>query len=199
MVRLVPRIATFVVLVLFLASGACYLYQQIDFNFDNRDRLVKGVQRADKVVLYEGLPHQSYETNLLERELKSKKTIKLHEYPFYDEPLQLSEGDGKRLTDVYCAQSSLRPLFGQTYFGDSDKKCGGYHPDFCIQWSSGQDVYQILLCFGCSEVKSFGPKVRLYCDMTDEAAQQFKAILKAYRKNRPKYGPELPEGARLDD
>src|SRR5262249_3316064 len=60
-----------------------------------------------------------------------------------------------------------------------------FHPDYCAEWQDGKDVYQVLICFGCHEVKCYGPKVDLYCDINSEAYKEFEKVLKPYRKNRP--------------
>src|SRR5262249_23316207 len=51
--------------------------------------------KADKVVVYEGLPHQGYGPELVDKELKSKDTIQIQNYPFYREPLELKPADLK--------------------------------------------------------------------------------------------------------
>jgi hypothetical protein len=152
-------------------------------NFRNLANFTSAVKNADSVLLYEGLPHQHNEANLFEQELKAKNTVQIHGYPFYVETLSLKDDDAKKLLDLYCDPTSFRPWMGE-------KKCGGYHPDYCIEWHVGQDVYQTLICFGCCEIKSYGPKAELYCDIQSDALDKFKSILKPYQKNRPPRGPE---------
>src|SRR5262249_38836674 len=94
------------------------------------------------------------------------------------ETLTLKEEDAKKLTELFCAADSFEKYRGP-------KKCGGFHPDYCIEWQDGKDVYQVLVCFGCNEVKCYGPKSDLHCDVKKEAMEQFAKILKTYRKNRP--------------
>jgi hypothetical protein len=164
---------------------AYYLKHRPDTNtnFRNLTKLTSAVQDSDTVVLYEGLPHHLYEQNLLEQELKSKKTTRIHGYPFYEEILPLNNEDAKKLLVLYCDPSSFRPWMGE-------KQCGGYHPDYCIEWHVGPNVYQALICFGCCEVKSYGPRAEPYCDIQGDALDKFKSILKPYQKNRPPRGPE---------
>ncbi|HEV3142411.1 MAG TPA: hypothetical protein VGZ47_00845 [Gemmataceae bacterium] len=164
-----------------------YLYfssrPNMSTNFRNLSKFTSAVQNADSVVLYEGLPHQRNEYGLFEQELKTKKTIQIHKYRFYVETLSLKNDDAKKLLDLYCDPSTFRPWMGE-------KSCGGYHPDFCIEWHVGQDSYQALICFSCWEIKMYGPRTELYCDVDDDALNRFKTILKAYQKNRPPRGPE---------
>ncbi len=154
--------------------------RETDTNFDNYKLLaVKNVAKANKVVLYEGLPHQFFEKNLLTEELKSKKTVRVQGFPFYTETLRLKDRDLKELTELFTDIKSFKPFSGY-------KKCGGFHPDYCLEWSVGKEVYHCLICFGCYEVKIFAPKAELYCDIEKEAYKKFKQILQPYRKQRPK-------------
>jgi hypothetical protein len=138
------------------------------------------VRKAGKIVLFEGLPHHMYEQSLLEQELKDKKTVQLHGYPFYADPLALDEADAKRLTELVCASDSFRTFQGE-------KKCGGFHPDYCIEWQDDEGVYRLLLCFGCGEAKFYGRTADdLRYDIASAAGTQFEKVLEPYKKNRPK-------------
>jgi hypothetical protein len=53
----------------------------------------KGTSQTLSLTLYEGLPHQTWETELLIKELATKKTIDIHGYPFYERPLRVSADD----------------------------------------------------------------------------------------------------------
>lgn len=71
--------------------------------------------------------------------------------------------------------------------------CGGFHPDFCLEWQDGDATYQVLICFGCYEVKCYGPRTELWCDIQESAYDQFKKVLRKYRKSRPApVGNQLP-------
>ncbi len=63
-----------------------------------------------------------------------------------------------------------------------EKKCGGFHPDFAVEWQIGTAKYQALICFGCGEVKLFGPGYESRYDFHSETIEK---ILKKYNKNRP--------------
>ncbi|HEY1861915.1 MAG TPA: hypothetical protein VGG61_16255, partial [Gemmataceae bacterium] len=65
------------------------------------------------------------------------------------------------------------------------KRCGGYHPDWCLQWKDGDNVYQVLICFGCHKARLYGPKYEQWTDLTSESFKEFAEVLKPYRKNRP--------------
>src|SRR5688572_28119574 len=86
------------------------------------------VANADRVVLYEGLPHQDMERDLLEREISTKQTIYLGEYPFYAEPLSLTAKDAAALTEIFDGTDA--------FYGPPEVTvCGKFHPDYAIEWT----------------------------------------------------------------
>jgi hypothetical protein len=115
---------------------------------------------------------------MLERELREKEVVELGGWPFYAEPIELSENDAKRLQELYCQRKSFVPFYGFA-------ACGGYHPDWCIKWNNGNKEYLVQFCFGCGEMKTFCGEVELHCHPWDE--EQFEKILKPYRKQRPSW------------
>jgi hypothetical protein len=134
------------------------------------------VRVADVSVVFEGLPHQGYEGDLLEKERRTKPVEELGGYPFYKEPLQLTDADAKRLSKVLSDSSTLRTWSGE-------KKCDGFHPDFAAAYQQGTSV--ILICFGCQEAQVVGPLTSSRHDLDNKAYKELKNILSGYRKNRP--------------
>jgi hypothetical protein len=134
-------------------------------DFANYKPLADAIAKAGKVVLYEGLPGE-WSTD----KPREEKTVQLHGYTLYEKQLVLSDETAKKLTALFCAEATFKKWGGL-------KKCGGFHPDFCVEWRNGEDVYQVLICFGCHEVKCYGPKQELYCDIQEDAYKQFTAIL----------------------
>jgi hypothetical protein len=166
---------------------------RVDRRFDENKWLFATIHRADRVTLYEGLPRSFGERDLLEEEQRTKPWIDVHGFPFYTPPLDLTAPDRTRLTEWLGTEASFRPL------ADMVKACGGFHPDFAVEWAVGAQVYQCLICFGCGEVQVFGPGGELHCDMvstTDPIAPApLKRLLVPYQKNRPTssvWPPRLP-------
>ena len=140
------------------------------------------IRRADRVIVYEGLPHPMYEEEALRRELEAGGTIEFAGYPFYREPLDVAAADVEALRTLMGDRSLYRPYVGE-------KDCGGFHPDYAVEWSSGGKTYRALICFGCSEAWFEGPRgeVQKY-DLRRDARVGGKSlleVLRAYRKNRP--------------
>jgi len=104
---------------------------EADKRFDDDKALFAAIRGADQLVLYEGLPHQTFEAEELEALLADEK--------------------------------SFRQWRGE-------KKCGGFHPDYLAEWRSAEATYRFLICFGCQEVKVYGPNRSLRCDIRDGCA-----------------------------
>ena len=174
MKRSIPWAVAAVLVTVLAGIALCKAEPETDTNFENYKPLAAAIRKADRVVLYEGLPHPGWENEAYERELKSKKTVKFHDWPFYAKPLPLSEKDGKALTKVFTTASNFTEFAGE-------KKCGGFHPDYCIEWHVGKEIYRSLVCFGCGEVKVYGPRLQLRCD----GGKDFGKVLKSYHNERP--------------
>jgi len=142
------------------------------------------VRHAERLTVYEGLPHPAYEREAFQEESKSKQTIRLLGFPFYREPLDLKDEDVKTLRNLLGSRNTY-----QAYGGE--KECGGFHPDYAVEWSSKGKVYRCLICFGCSQARFEGPQGEiLFYDLQSDGSgrdrkMRLRDLLKAYRKNRP--------------
>lgn len=145
----------FTVIFLSMASSAGEDEKLNQKDRSSLDRISEGLRRAAAFVLYEGLPHQFYET-----------------------PIMVAVEDADALRRL-----STDPESFSSYGGP--KKCGGYHPDYCLEWKDGAATRQLHICFGCEEGKFFTPDHRLVVDIRRNAAAQFKAILNKYWIQRP--------------
>ncbi len=142
------------------------------------------LKQSARLVLYEGLPHQMYEHQALEAEKKAKSTVTLHEFPFYRETLELKPDDGERLKDLLGDPASF-----ELYSGE--KRCGGFHPDYAIEWSARGQMYQALVCLGCWEIKIYGPKGETLYDIRNDARNQLKPLLDSLHNSRPPFKVEF--------
>jgi hypothetical protein len=141
--------------------------------------IAEGVRRASSLTLYEGLPHPTWEGKQYESELATKKIIRFHGFPFYERPLAVAADEIEPLRRLCAAADSYWSYRGP-------KSCGGYHPDYCLVWNDGETAYHLLICFGCNEMKLYGPKNELIVDIRHEAVARFKAALERHRDQRPK-------------
>ena len=174
-----PRILLFVGSLSLVSCSATPEEQQ-------RTAFTAAVKSAGSPLLFEGLPHQGCERDLFNRELASKKVVVLDGFHFYEKPLSLSELDEKSLSALLCDRRCHipRPV-------NAVKACGGFHPDFCLEWHKGEDTYRVQICFGCSEAQTIGPELKVLWDMDDNYRKQIVDILRLYRLNRPPFGKGL--------
>lgn len=156
--------------------------KEADRGFSHLQSLLTAVWTADKIVLLEGLPHPQWQPKLLAQELSTHETIRLHAFSFYLEPLSLTRDDAEELMVIFHDVNS----FAKKAEGPKGMKfCGGFHPDYALEFHVGADNYHALLCLGCAEIQIYSSTQSAYCDMFKEAHTQFKLILEPYRKNRP--------------
>jgi hypothetical protein len=140
--------------------------------------IVAEIQAATSVTIYEGLPHQRHKRMLFD-ELATKKTVTLHSFPFYDVAITPTEADAAKLIAI-CGQQKT---FG-IYRGA--KLCGGFHPDWCVEFKKDSDVYQMLVCFGCREVRLYGPRNQVFSDLDKGTMKSLRELLTPLQKNCPK-------------
>jgi hypothetical protein len=138
-----------------------------------------GVRSSVALRLFEGLPHQAFERELLKSELKGKQTFRSNGHHFYQTEIIPSEEDALALADIASSPKSFEEWGGM-------KLCGGYHPDWLIRWTgSDGHSHDLNVCLGCHEAKIHGERYRLYCDLSDTAFARLQAILAKYAKQRP--------------
>ncbi|MBL9131572.1 MAG: hypothetical protein JNG86_10255 [Verrucomicrobiaceae bacterium] len=132
--------------------------------------------KADKLVIFEGLPHQTWQRDKLKEELKRTDVIKIGDFPFYTPALAVTNPD--ELKHLLGTPASIQPYRGA-------KLCGGYHPDYSVSWTVGGITYHAQICLGCHEVVFMTGKATLKYDMADDAVKRFEALRKLYTLKRP--------------
>ena len=148
--------------------------------FENAKEFVASVKKANRATLYEGLPHQFFEQSSLDKELKGKKTVRFGDFPFYQETIPLKDKDFVTLQSIFGNIDEFKPYSGE-------KKCGGFHPDYCIEWYADDLLCRVLVCFGCGEIKAYCRKTGVHCDVASGVDDRLVETLKPYRKNRPAF------------
>jgi hypothetical protein len=140
--------------------------------------------KAKEVILFEGFPHPVFEPKLFKKEKETRNQFRYQGFLFYQSRPRVRDNDGDALRKVLAEPKNFAAWRGE-------KKCGGFHPDYMVQWKVGDDVYRVQICFGCSEIKAFGPKGAVRLDMTAEAKKSLEATLKRYQyvlRPKPKEG-----------
>ena len=150
----------------------------IETNFDRLPKVLAGIPASGVALLYEGLPSDFWEPQLLEQELARTKTVRLHGYPFYEELLAFQGTDGEQLTALFSARTSFAKY-------TAGKKGGGFHANYCLEWKSGEETTRAVIALEYGEVRIYGPKSELHCDLSQASAEKLRQLLRPYRKNCP--------------
>jgi hypothetical protein len=150
----------------------------IETSFDRLADILSGISAGGDVLLYEGLPSEFWEPQLRQNALKEAETVSLHGYSVYDDVRQLPAEDAGPLTALFSARETFAPY-------RTRKACGGFQPEFCLEWKAGEAATQALISLECGEVKLFGPRGELYCDLTPAAAQTLKPLLLRHQIHAP--------------
>jgi hypothetical protein len=129
-------------------------------------------------IVFEGLPHPGYEAELFESEKNSKSTVKLHGSYFYKAFQPAKDTETSELRETLSDPERFEPFSGE-------KKCGGFHADYAVAWKENGRLFKVLICFGCGEVKRFGPQGEVREDMKTNTSDLLKMVLKMYDRDRP--------------
>ncbi|MES2660742.1 MAG: hypothetical protein V4689_19105 [Verrucomicrobiota bacterium] len=141
-------------------------------------KIRRAMTEATRVNVYEGLPHQMSERDLLATESKRKDTEKIGSFRFYTPPVAATNPEV--LKRILWSSDTIR-IFG------GEKRCGGFHPDYAVQWSSEDGSrFFAQICFGCHEIIYSDGKNQYRYNLEKEAFEQLKKELAPYAKKRPK-------------
>jgi hypothetical protein len=130
--------------------------------------LLLALESAGDFKIYEGFP-RTEEKSSAESE-KQNKSIKFEEWEFYFEPLEVQTSMVERLRSILVNYKGFQPYSGAKF-------CGGFHPDFCIEWnSSNNKTFRLFVCFGCHEVLFVSPDEKVSFDFSEETWKSFAQI-----------------------
>lgn len=138
-----------------------------------------GLRSAPTLMVYEGLPHQTKEKVLLEREVQRADVTRLLGYPFYKPPVPAKQN------------ARLKSLLGDannygTYTGP--KTCGGFHPDYAVSWTAEGEPHFILICFGCGEALFWDGRRLMPYDIKHGPLSELMGLLVGHVSKRPPGG-----------
>lgn len=134
------------------------------------------LREASRVMVYEGLPHQTKEKELMEREAARKGTIRILGYPFYTPSVPAK--DREALQRILGDARTYAPYSGP-------KTCGGFHPDYNVSWSSAGTDHHIQICFGCGEALLTDGRLLLAYDVKHTTLAELRSLLARHALKRP--------------
>ena len=161
-----------------LLVGSLSAKQPAPASEEASSKIRKAMAEAATVTVYEGLPHQMFEPDLLAAESKRKDTEKIGSFRFYTPSVAATNSEVlKRI----LSSSDTIQVFG------GEKLCGGFHPDYVVQWS-GEDGSRFFahICFGCHEIIYSDGKNEYRYDFENEPFKKLMKELAPYAKKRPK-------------
>jgi hypothetical protein len=140
------------------------------------DDIRTSLNKANHIFIYEGLPHQLFESDALKEEKKREDTTMLGGFPFYTPRIEVN-GELIGILKKIVAESQNYAEF------TGEKRCGGFHPDYALSWTDGTKDYIILFCFGC--VETVVVDVRKSYRYNFKRMAELKAQLGQFRSKRP--------------
>ena len=132
---------------------------------------------SKSLTLSEGLPHPAKEPHLYPAEEKRRDTRRIADFPFYKPDLKPDAVRTERLRELLSSSASFAEW--------KQKRCGGFHPDWCVSWRSGRKDIHALICFGCQDIIIVSPDQQLRYGLTAAAFKQLKSDLIPLRSKRP--------------
>lgn len=138
----------------------------------------RAIKTTDRVAIYEGLPHQTFEPDLLANELLRPDISHICEFPFYDHPIEVTSEEKRRLSAVALHLDIRATPVGL-------KLCGGFHPDFAVVWERRGKRYGMLICFGSNEWKRFTPHHVRHETMSSHVQSEMRQLLSGRNFHRP--------------
>jgi hypothetical protein len=175
-------VLTILVALLWIPAYRFVWYARVAWDFlppkPDRDfsQLAKVLPPADAhlVAIHRGLPHQYHKKQQLLHDLYLTRNRELGGYRFYLGPATPSQELGARLTTMLQNASVFYPY-------SEGKQCGGYHPDFCLEWHSSQGTFLGLVCTGCGEILFVGNGMEVQCDLATGFLKELTLVLEPFQ------------------
>jgi hypothetical protein len=148
-------------------------------SLEDLPRVLELLQNADKVDLFEGLPHQSMEPALYNQERARTRTVEHDGFAFYETPIAVN---GKTTADLLGFVTEAANY--STYPDGALKACGGFHPDWLIEAVHGAETAHLHICLGCEDFRVYEEgEMVLWCEIAD--VKSLAELLEPLRTNRP--------------
>ncbi len=142
---------------------------EIRASFKKLSRVIDSLDAGAQLEIYRGIPRGKFSE--VEEALGSgndgdKRYIRRYGAFFYSQAEVPEGNDAKQLLALVKNPQSFRKFGGF-------KLCGGFHPNFALVWTKDEIAVEIHVCLTCHEIKLFQSRLEIYCEMDDDAYQQF--------------------------
>ncbi len=126
---------------------------------------LKSIEDVDSFLVFEGLPR--LKGKRLEDIKQKNDTLEIGGWSFFAKPLEVSDSTADLLRWTLVDFKSFEPYGGPKF-------CGGFHPDFCVEWEVGGEKQYMQICFGCEEALLLYPdKKKVVFDFNERARTAF--------------------------
>ncbi|MBX3449419.1 MAG: hypothetical protein KF777_07665 [Planctomycetaceae bacterium] len=168
-----------VIAALFAAIAGVAYYDSSGLRGDGDfNRTLQMCKRASKVEVFEGLPHQMFEPELLAQEQQRSDVFQNHDFDFYEPAFSLPGDEFDGFISKVVSRRTYRAWQGF-------KACGGFHPDFLLRFHSADGIIDIQICLGCGEALLFGRDGYSYVEISEFARERWKTLQEKSRTKRP--------------
>ena len=167
---------TLILLTPYLLFGGIVLVNPNATPLEDSNHFRTTLLESEQVMIFEGLPHQAWESDLLQIEKQREDTTLIWEYQFYSPSIELDNTDGVK--NILGEKESILLFSGP-------KLCGGFHPDYCISWSTNKKRFYCLICYGCDELVFYDGINDFKYEIKENELEALKIILKKYAHKRP--------------
>ena len=147
-----------------------------DASFDNLDRMRESLQGIRELRIYQGLP------SVIRGDWPAcspDSIVLIRGFQFHAGPAVLI---GKRATEVVAILGDTSTFVRK---GTGISRCGGFHPDFAVEWTVDKQRHRALLCFGCFDMKYAGPEATVLCEISSEPGERLRALLEPFAPHAP--------------
>lgn len=175
------RISTrhLVIAALFAAIAAVAYYDPSGLRWDAAfNRTLRMCKQASKVEVFEGLPHQMFEPELLAQEQQRSDVFQNRDFDFYEPALSLPGDEFDCFISRVVSRRTYRAWRGF-------KACGGFHPDFLLRFHSADGTIDVQICLGCGEALLFGRDGYSYVEISEFARNNWQTLREKSRTKRP--------------
>ena len=161
-----------------LTTLTLFAHPHEDLPVDASEEARQALAKAKTFTLAEGLPHPSKESDLFTTQAQRKDTQQITGFFFYKPDQKIDPGTTDKLRQIIANSDNLTEW-------KEHKTCGGFHPDWSLNWRRGWSKDRALICFSCEEIIYISGDYQLRYNLTPTAAKQLKSLLNPFKAKRP--------------